>query len=186
MTSRDLTENVEQLQVRQSLERGPRPRGRDPGRLARLAASTNRPWWPAARTTSPPRRPRSASGSRPSPTSCWSRSSGLEELLARYPLRGIKGPMGTSQDMLDLLDGDETRLAELERRVAAHLGFERVLDSVGQVYPRSLDFDVVSALVQLVAAPSNLATTIRLMAGHELVTEGFAEGQVGSSRCPTR
>ena len=92
--------------------------------------------------------------------------------------------MGTSQDMLDLLDGDEEKLADLEQRVAGHLGFERVLDSVGQVYPRSLDFDVVSALVQLVAAPSNLATTIRLMAGLELVTEGFAEGQVGSSAMP--
>ena len=108
----------------------------------------------------------------------------VEELLGRYPLRGIKGPMGTSQDMLDLLDGDAARLDELERRVAEHLGFERVLTSVGQVYPRSLDFEVVSALVQLVAGPANLATTIRLMAGHELVTEGFAEGQVGSSAMP--
>jgi adenylosuccinate lyase len=92
--------------------------------------------------------------------------------------------MGTGQDMLDLFGGDEEKLAELERRVAGHLGFERALDSVGQVYPRSLDFDVVSALVQLAAAPSNLATTIRLMAGLELVTEGFAAGQVGSSAMP--
>ena len=59
-----------------------------------------------------------------------------------------------------------------------------MLTSVGQVYPRSLDFDVVSALVQAVAGPSNLATTIRLMAGIELVTEGFKEGQVGSSAMP--
>jgi adenylosuccinate lyase len=59
-----------------------------------------------------------------------------------------------------------------------------VLTSVGQVYPRSLDFDVVSALVQTSAGPSNLATTIRLMAGIELVTEGFKEGQVGSSAMP--
>ncbi|MGA8256830.1 MAG: lyase family protein, partial [Nocardioides sp.] len=108
----------------------------------------------------------------------------IEQLLERYPLRGIKGPMGTAQDMLDLLDGDETKLDDLEQRVAAHLGFERVLTSVGQVYPRSLDFDVVSAVVQLVAAPSNLATTIRLMAGNEIVTEGFKEGQVGSSAMP--
>ena len=77
----------------------------------------------------------------------------LDDLLARYPLRGIKGPMGTSQDMLDLLGGDADKLADLEQRVARHLGFERVLTSVGQVYPRSLDFDVVSALVQLVAGP---------------------------------
>jgi adenylosuccinate lyase len=108
----------------------------------------------------------------------------VEYLLARYPLRGIKGPMGTAQDMLDLLDGDADRLAELEQRVAKHLGFERTLTSVGQVYPRSLDFDVLAALVQLVSGPSNLATTIRLMAGHELVTEGFQEGQVGSSAMP--
>ena len=61
----------------------------------------------------------------------------VEDLLARYPLRGIKGPMGTAQDMLDLLDGDAAKLAELEERVAGHLGFEHVLTSVGQVYPRS-------------------------------------------------
>jgi adenylosuccinate lyase len=92
--------------------------------------------------------------------------------------------VGTAQDMLDLLDGDaaQARRARAARR--RHLGFDRVLTSVGQVYPRSLDFDVVSALVQLAAGPSNLATTIRLMAGHELVTEGFKEGQVGSSAMP--
>src|SRR5690606_25930718 len=108
----------------------------------------------------------------------------LDDLIARYPLRGIKGPVGTAADQLDLFDGDAGKVAELERRVAEHLGFRRVLDSVGQVYPRSLDFDVVSALAQAAAAPSSLATTIRLMAGHELVTEGFQPGQVGSSAMP--
>jgi adenylosuccinate lyase len=108
----------------------------------------------------------------------------IRELLDRYPLRGIKGPMGTGQDMLDLFDGDAARLAELEHRVAEFLGFTAVLDSVGQVYPRSMDYDVLSALVQAGAGPSSMAHTIRLMAGHELVTEGFAEGQVGSSAMP--
>ena len=92
--------------------------------------------------------------------------------------------MGTAQDQLDLLGGDAAKLAELERRVAGHLGFDRVLISVGQVYPRSLDFDVLSSLVQLAAGPSSLATTIRLMAGNETVTEGFKAGQVGSSAMP--
>jgi adenylosuccinate lyase len=108
----------------------------------------------------------------------------IAELIDRYPLRGIKGPVGTSQDMLDLLDGDVDKLEELERRIADHLGFGQVLVSTGQVYPRSLDFDVVTALAQAAAAPSNLATSIRLMAGHELVTEGFQAGQVGSSAMP--
>jgi adenylosuccinate lyase len=86
--------------------------------------------------------------------------------------------------MLDLLGGDSKKLAELEQRIAKHLGFNNVLTSVGQVYPRSLDFEVLTALVQLASGPSSLATTIRLMAGHELVTEGFKEGQVGSSAMP--
>ncbi|MFP5330739.1 MAG: lyase family protein, partial [Acidimicrobiia bacterium] len=108
----------------------------------------------------------------------------LDDLLARLPLRGLKGPVGTQQDLVDLFDGDAAKVDELERRVARTLGFERLMNSVGQVYPRSLDFAVVSALLQVAGAPGSLATTIRLMAGHDLVTEGFASGQVGSSAMP--
>ncbi len=108
----------------------------------------------------------------------------VDELIARYPSRGIKGPMGTAQDMLDLLGGDTLKLAQLEAIVADHLGFAQVFTATGQVYPRSLDYDVLAAMVQVAAGPSSLATTIRLMAGQELVTEGFAKGQVGSSAMP--
>jgi adenylosuccinate lyase len=99
-------------------------------------------------------------------------------------LRGIKGPVGTQQDQADLLGADEAKLALLETRVAKHLGFAHTLDNVGQVYPRSLDFDVVSCLAQLASGPGNLAKTLRLMAGQELATEGFKPGQVGSSAMP--
>ena len=58
------------------------------------------------------------------------------------------------------------------------------LDAVGQVYPRSLDFRVVSALVDLASGPADFAKTLRLMAGQELASEGFAKGQVGSSAMP--
>ncbi len=184
MTSRDLTENVEQLQILSSL-RLVRDRAVSAlARLARLATEhestvmAGRSHNVAAQATTLGKR---------FATVADEMLVGLqrvEELIARYPLRGIKGPVGTSQDMLDLLDGDAAKLADLESRVAAHLGFDQVFTSVGQVYPRSLDFDVVSALVQLVAGPSNLATTVRLMAGIELVTEGFKDGQVGSSAMP--
>jgi adenylosuccinate lyase len=184
MTSRDLTENVEQLQVRQSLALLRDRAIATLTRLARLAAEheatvmAGRSHNVAAQATTLGKRFATVADE------LLIAVQRVEELLARYPLRGIKGPMGTSQDMLDLLGGDAARLDELETRVAAHLGFDHVLTSVGQVYPRSLDFDVLSALVQLTAAPSNLATTIRLMAGIELVTEGFKEGQVGSSAMP--
>ncbi|GAA3636993.1 adenylosuccinate lyase [Lentzea atacamensis] len=183
MTSRDLTENVEQLQVLRSLELIRSKVAAVLGRLARLAAEhtdlvmAGRSHNVAAQATTLGKR---FATSADELLVAFGR---LDELIARYPLRGIKGPVGTAQDMLDLL-GTPEKLEELERTVAGHLGFERVLTSVGQVYPRSLDFDVVSTLVQLAAAPSSLAKTIRLMAGHELVTEGFKPGQVGSSAMP--
>ena len=99
-------------------------------------------------------------------------------------MRGIKGPVGTAQDVLDLFEGDQGKVLQLETLIAKHLGFERTLAAVGQVYPRSLDYEALSCLVQLASGPSSLATSIRLMAGAELVTEGFAEGQVGSSAMP--
>ena len=108
----------------------------------------------------------------------------LEDLTARYPLRGLRGPVGTQQDLLELLGGDAEAVDRLERRIADELGFARVLGSAGQVYPRSLDLDVVAALVGAAAPLGNLALSVRLMVGHELVTEGFAEGQVGSSAMP--
>jgi adenylosuccinate lyase len=184
LTSRDLTENVEQLQIRLSLEL---VRDRTVAILARLArraaehaelVMAGRSHNVAAQATTLGKRFASAADEL---LVAFAR---LEDLRGRYPLRGIKGPMGTAQDMLDLLGGDADKLASLESRVAEHLGFAGALTSVGQVYPRSLDFDVLSALLQLAAGPSSLATTVRLMAGIELATEGFQPGQVGSSAMP--
>ena len=184
MTSRDLTENVEQLQVYRSLELIRTKAITVALRIAERAAEydtlvmAGRSHNVAAQATTLGKRFASAA------EEFLVAIERIENLIERYPLRGIKGPMGTAQDMLDLMGGDETKLAELESRIATHLGFARVFDSVGQVYPRSLDFDALSTLVQLGAGPSSLAHTIRLMAGNETVTEGFKEGQVGSSAMP--
>ena len=184
MTSRDLTENVEQLQIRESLFVLRDRSVATLARLGRLAADNaelvmaGRSHNVAAQATTLGKRFASAADE------LFVALDRLEDLIGRYRLRGIKGPVGTAQDQLDLLGGDEEKLHELERRVAHHLGFSETLTSVGQIYPRSLDYDVVSALVQLAAGPSSLAMTIRLMAGNELVTEGFQPGQVGSSAMP--
>ncbi|MEE2959083.1 MAG: adenylosuccinate lyase [Actinomycetota bacterium] len=184
MTSRDLTENVEQLQVRRSLEVVRDRMVATLARLARLAAEhddlvmVGRSHNVAAQATTLGKRFATAA------EEILAAHRRMEDLLAAYPLRGLKGPVGTQQDQLDLLDGDRDALDRLERMVTDHLGFARSLDSVGQVYPRSLDFEVVSALVQASGGPASLARTIRLMAGNELATEGFRQGQVGSSAMP--
>jgi adenylosuccinate lyase len=184
MTSRDLTENIEQAQILESLRLIRVRMIASAARLGELAAQhrglvlTGRTHNVAAQATTLGKRFASAADE------LLVALNRVDELIARYPMRGIKGPVGTAQDQLDLLDGDESKLERLESAVAEYLGFGSVLTSVGQVYPRSLDFDVVSALLQGVAGPSSLATTIRLMAGAELVTEGFRAGQVGSSAMP--
>lgn len=146
MTSRDLTENVEQLQIRLSLEHA---RDRTVALLARLGklagqhatlVMAGRSHNVAAQATTLGKR--FASGA----DELLVAFERLEELLRRYPLRGIKGPVGTAQDMLDLLGGDHEALARVEQHVAVHLGFARVLTGVGQLYPRTLDHDVAGTL----------------------------------------
>lgn len=184
LTSRDLTENVEQLQVLRSLRLLRDKAVAAVVRLADRAAELADVVLPA-RTHNVPAQP----------TTVGRRLAmfgeeivlGIEHLIwlmEHYPLRGLKGPVGTQLDLLTLFEGDATRVETLEHEVARFLGFSEVLVAPGQVYPRSLDLAIASVLVQLASGPSNFARTLRLMAGLELASEGFTAGQVGSSAMP--
>ncbi|NNE74095.1 MAG: adenylosuccinate lyase [Acidimicrobiales bacterium] len=184
MTSRDLTENVELLQLRRGLELLRSRMVTALAQLSRLASEygarpvAGRSHNVAAQVTTMGKRFASAG------EELLVAFDHLGSVLDRLPLRGIKGPVGTQQDQLDLFGGDQVKVDAFERAIAEHLGFGRTLDSVGQVYPRSVDLEVVAAVVQAAAGPSSLAKTVRLMVGQELATEGFKEGQVGSSAMP--
>jgi adenylosuccinate lyase len=184
LTSRDLTENVEQLQVFRSLQL---VRFKAAAALLALGrqAEAHRDLMITGRTHNVPAQP-TTFGKRLAMFGqelliAFTR---IDELLNRYPVRGLKGAVGTQLDQLTLLGGDSAKVDQLESRVLKHLGFRASLDAVGQVYPRSLDFEVVSALHQLGATGASCATTLRLMAGAGLLTEGFQLGQVGSSAMP--
>ena len=184
MTSRDLTENVEQLQVFRSLNiiltKG----------VATLVALTDR-----AREYKDIVLTARTHNVAAQPTTLGKRFamfaeeltgslSALEYLIQCYPVRGLKGATGTQLDQINLFGGDLKKVAALEQKVAHHLGLPRSFTAVGQVYPRSLDYRVVSGLCDLASGPSSFAKTLRLMAGHELASEGFAPGQTGSSAMP--
>ncbi len=184
LTSRDLTENVEQLQVARSLAL---LRFKAVAALAALArrAGETRDLMVTGRTHNVPAQPTTL-GKR---LAMFGQElilavARLDDLSARYPVRGLKGAVGTQLDQLTLLGGDAAKVDQLEARIVKHLGFKASLGAVGQVYPRSLDFEVVSALFQVGAAGASAATTLRLMAGAGLLTEGFQDGQVGSSAMP--
>jgi adenylosuccinate lyase len=183
MTSRDLTDNVEQLQIRKA---GRLILGKYVSVLRHLLdkADEYRHIELAARTHHQAAQP-TLLGRR---FAMWAEElhthlADYEAYLNSYPLRGIKGAVGTQFDMANLL-GSPEKADLLEKKVAKSLGFTEVLDAPGQVYPRSLDYKLTSHLAVLSSACESFAKTIRLMAGHELVTEGFKEGQVGSSVMP--
>ncbi len=184
LTSRDLTESVEQLQVFRSLQL---IRSKAVAALAALArrAQVDRDVLIAARTHNVAAQPTTV-GKRWAMfgEECLRGVSQLDGALNDFAARGLKGAVGTQLDQLTLFGGDAAKVAALETRVLVHLGIPHVLGAVGQVYPRSMDFEVVSALLSAASGPSSFAKTLRLMAGHELASEGFLPGQVGSSAMP--
>lgn len=184
LTSRDLTECVEQLQILRALEL---VRFKTASALARLGkrAAANASLVLAARTHNVPAQATTLGKRIAMGGEELLRAHGqLVALVASYPVRGIKGAVGSQLDLLTLLGGKAAKVAKFEAAILKHLGFGRGLDAVGQVYPRSLDFEVVSALFQIACGAASFATTWRLMAGQGLATEGFAPGQTGSSAMP--
>jgi len=184
LTSRDLTENVEQLQILRSLEI---IRQKAVSALINLAqrADEFRDLIITGRTHNVAAQP----------TTLGKRFAmfgeellfalqRLDNLIEHYPIRGLKGAVGTQIDLLTLFDGNASKVVDLEEKILDYLGSDKLMSITGQVYPRSIDFSVVSALFLLSSAPSSMAKSIRLMAGHELVSEGFGENQVGSSAMP--
>ena len=184
LTSRDLTENVEQLQIVQALDLV-----RHKAVAALLALAKRAEQWKSlvitARTHNVPAQP-TTFGKRLAMfgEDLLLAVRELDRMIENYPVRGLKGPVGTQMDLLTLFGGDASKVASLEGSILEHLGVSAALDTVGQVYPRGLDFEVVSLFVRLASGPSSFAKTLRIMAGHELASEGFAKGQVGSSAMP--
>jgi adenylosuccinate lyase len=96
-------------------------------------------------------------------------------------LRGAKGTTGTQDSFLKLFDGDEARVLELDRRVAARMGFDQVWPLTGQTYPRKQDSAVLAALSGVAQSAGKFSSDLRLLAHLQEVEEPFEAHQVGSS-----
>ena len=184
MTSRDLTENVEQLQVYRSLLV---VRNKTATTLLRLAELSERfkSLLITARTHNVAAQPTTL-GKRIAMfgEELLGATQTLDSLIQRYPVRGLKGAVGTQMDTISLFDGDPQKVLDLESQIVKYLEMPATCVNVGQVYPRSLDLSTVSVLTELASGPSSFCKTLRLMAGHETASEGFAPGQTGSSAMP--
>ena len=108
----------------------------------------------------------------------------LEQLdfqLERLELLGCKGTTGTGASFLELFDGDEAKVAELERRIAWKMGFKKCAPVSGQTYSRKADFAVLQVLSGIAQSASKFSSDIRLLSHLKEVDEPFASKQIGSS-----
>ncbi len=105
----------------------------------------------------------------------------IERWIAHLPFRGVKGTTGTQASFLELFNGDEGKVEELDRLVAEDMGFSKRVPVSGQTYTRKFDYRVLATLSGLAQSAAKAATDIRLLAHLKEIEEPFGRKQIGSS-----
>ena len=105
----------------------------------------------------------------------------LEFQLSKMRLLGSKGTTGTQASFMELFDGDTEKVKELDRRIAAKMGFDEVFPVSGQTYPRKLDYHVLSTLSSIAQSAYKFSNDLRLLQHLKELEEPFEKNQIGSS-----
>jgi adenylosuccinate lyase len=105
----------------------------------------------------------------------------IEFRIANVRFRGVRGTTGTEASFLELFNGDGAKVDELNRRIAAKMGFGRLYPVTGQTYTRKTDYAYLSTLAGISASASKFAHDIRLLQHLKEIEEPFESDQIGSS-----
>ena len=105
----------------------------------------------------------------------------LINLKSHIKLRGVKGTTGTQASFMELFNGDEEKVKELEKRVVAKMGYQKVYGVTGQTYPRKLDYNILSVLSQIAQSAYKFSNDIRILQNMKEIEEPFEKKQIGSS-----
>ena len=108
----------------------------------------------------------------------------LDPVLATMRFLGCRGTTGTEASFMDLFDGDEQKIDEMNRRIAAEFGFEKCFFVCGQTYPRKADSRILNVLSSIAQSAYRMANDIRLLQHDRQVEEPFEKNQIGSSAMP--
>ena len=108
----------------------------------------------------------------------------LDHVLATTRFLGCRGTTGTEASFMDLFDGDEQKIDEMNRRIAAEFGFEKCFFVCGQTYPRKADSRILNVLSSIAQSAYRMANDIRLLQHDRQVEEPFEKNQIGSSAMP--
>ncbi len=108
----------------------------------------------------------------------------LEELdfvLSTLRFLGCRGTTGTEASFMDLFEGDETRIDEMNRLIAAEFGFDKRFPVQGQTYARKFDSRILNVLSSIAQSCYRFANDMRLLQHDRQLEEPFESTQVGSS-----
>ena len=108
----------------------------------------------------------------------------LDHVLATMRFLGCRGTTGTEASFMDLFDGDEQKIDEMNRRIAAEFGFEKCFFVCGQTYPRKADSRILNVLSSIAQSAYRMANDIRLLQHDRQMEEPFEKNQIGSSAMP--
>lgn len=108
----------------------------------------------------------------------------VENRMDSLALLGSKGTTGTQASFVELFDGDESKVAAVEERIAKELGFQKVVPVSGQTYSRKVDFFALSALSGIAQSASKFSNDMRLLQNFKEMEEPFESSQIGSSAMP--
>ena len=105
----------------------------------------------------------------------------LDDVLRAVRFLGCRGTTGTEASFMELFGGDTAKIDEMNRRIAAKFGFEKLYDVCGQTYPRKLDSRIFGVLSSIAQSASKFATDVRLLQHDRQLDEPFEDKQIGSS-----
>ena len=105
----------------------------------------------------------------------------LDYVMGSLRFLGCRGTTGTEASFMDLFEGDESKIDEMNRAIAAEFGFDSCYDVCGQTYPRKTDCRILNVLSSIAQSCCRMAGDIRLMQHDRQVEEPFERNQIGSS-----
>jgi adenylosuccinate lyase len=105
----------------------------------------------------------------------------LEYEIEHMKFLGVKGTTGTQASFMDLFDGDESKVKELDRIVTQKMGFADSFPVTGQTYPRKVDSRILDVLSQIAQSAYKFSNDVRILQSMKEIEEPFEKNQVGSS-----
>ncbi|KOF55722.1 adenylosuccinate lyase [Clostridium sp. DMHC 10] len=105
----------------------------------------------------------------------------LDFVIENLKLRGVKGTTGTQASFMELFNGDESKVKELEKRVVSKMGFKKAYNVTGQTYPRKVDSIVLNTLSEIAQSAYKFSNDLRILQNMKEMEEPFEKNQIGSS-----